>query len=273
MANRYLSLVKSDTDSKDRLEGLCKYLVRSVETSDSTKFSYVGVALQKKYSLDWIRHIKILLGHILDILQVLKPESHADSVLLALQLHTLIAFTSTNTWLLLKNNKQMAPLLPGLNQMCANILGALVVRGFYSTLKTVLFKGVCRNNVCLKPVSLVAILSLATRPLISSGFTGNLLTQFILHILTVPALVHHIEALTPEYMNSRLAELQLLPKCVELLCNDESMDQVIGSLQGTQILALLANLIHLFNAEPIATATEFGFPNFTVSLDLPIPTL
>lgn len=264
VASRFLAIPQARSqcpEFRERLERLCKYLIRSVETSESTKLSYIGVALNKKHSLDWIRHIKIFLGKCCDCLEHLKPESHVDSVSLALQLHTLIVFTSPNTWLLLQRNKQLSPLLPGMNQMCANILGYLVKRGFFGTLKTVLCKGICRNNVCLKPVSLVAILSLATRPLSSGGFTENLLTQFILHIMTVPALVHQIEALTPDYLNKLV---ELLPKCIQLLAS-ETWTNIIRNVQGTQILALLANIIHLFNAEQMEKAMDLGFPNFTVS--------
>lgn len=263
VASRFLSLANVPEDNH-RLERLCKYLIKSVETSDSAKFSYIGVALNKEHSLAWIRHIKIFLGKCCDALELLKPESHVDSVSLALQLHTLIAFTSPNSWALLKANKQLAKLIPGMNQMCANIMGALVKRGFFGTLKSVLFKGICRNNVSLKPVSLVAIMSLATRPLISGGFTENLLTQFIIHLLTVPALVYQVEALTPDFM-TKLTEMDLLFKCIQLLSDDGAMKTLVTSIQGTQILALLANLIHLFNAEPLAKATEQSFPNFTVS--------
>lgn len=266
VASRFLSiLTRNDwpVAHRERFERLCKYLIRSVETDSTTKSSYIGVALNQKYSLAWIRHIKIFLCKCCDLLEQLKPESHVDSVSLALQLHTLIAFTSPNTWMLLQKNKQLAPLLPGMNQMCANIMGALVKRGFFATLKMVLFKGVCRNNVCLKPVSLVAVLSLATRPLVSGGFTDNLMTQFTIQLLTVPALVYQIEALTPDYLQ-RLTEMELLSKCIQLLSNDEAMTVLIKSIQGTQILALLANIIHLFNVEPLARATEMSFPNFTV---------
>ena len=272
VVSRYLAITASKTEdsgpSLEKFERVCKYLIRSVETCDSAKFSYIGVALNKKYSLDWIRHIKILLSRCLRVMEVLKPESHPHSISLALQLHTLVVFTSPNTWLLLQKNKQLAPLLPGMNQMCANILGALVQSGFYPTLKTVLFKGICRNNVCLKPVSLVAILSLSTRPLISGGFTDNLMTQFILHMLTVPALIHQIETLTPDYM-SKLADIELLSKCIKLLSKEEAIQGIISSVQGTQILALLANLVHLFNAEPVQRAVELGFPDFTVRLQIP----
>lgn len=214
--------------------------------------------------MDWIRHIKIFLDRCCDSLALLKPESHIDSIALALHLHSLIVFTSPNTWLLLQRNKQLTPLLPGMNQMCANILGALVKRGYFATLKTVLFKGICRNNVCLKPVSLVAILSLATRPLVSGGFTENILALFILHILTVPALVHQIETLTPDYL-TKLTEMELLSKSIQLLSTEEAMSNLIQNVQGTQILALIANVVHLFNAEPCQKAIDLGFPNFTVS--------
>lgn len=69
-------------------------------------------------------------------------ETHTESITLALYLHTLVSFTSPNTWILLKA-KNLAALKPGMSQLCSNILGSLVQKGFFLTLRVsfvILFK-------------------------------------------------------------------------------------------------------------------------------------
>lgn len=61
-------------------------------------------------------------------------ETHAESITLALYLHTLVSFTSPNTWALLKQ-KNLAPLKPGMIQLCSNIMGSLVQKGFFLSLR------------------------------------------------------------------------------------------------------------------------------------------
>lgn len=104
-----------DSANYERLERLCRYLTASLE-SDSPKTSYIGVALNKDYSLAWIRHIKKLLYRCCMAMDLLRPEAHSDSISLALYLHTLVAFTSTNSWVLLRN-KSLAGLKPGKNEV------------------------------------------------------------------------------------------------------------------------------------------------------------
>lgn len=199
-------------------------------------------------------------------MEKLKPESHLDSISLALFLHTLVAFTSANTWNLLRN-KNLNSLKPGMIQLCNNIMGGLVQKGFYQSLKNVLWKGTCRSSVTLKPVSLTAIITLAIRPLLSSNFTENLMSMFVTKILSVPAILYQLENSSIECINS-LQTQNILEKCLNLLASEQSMRIVNNSLRGTESLALLANLIHLFNLEPLESAAELGFPNFVVSYNL-----
>lgn len=49
-------------------------------------------------------------------------------------LHTLVSFTSPNAWALLRA-QSLAGLKPGMSQLCNNILGALVQKGFFQHLK------------------------------------------------------------------------------------------------------------------------------------------
>lgn len=85
-------------------------------------------------SLSWIRHIKLLLLNCCLTLETLKPEANADGKCLAVLLHTLVALTSTNSWAVLKS-KNLELLRPGLAQLCHNITGFMVQKGFYITIK------------------------------------------------------------------------------------------------------------------------------------------
>jgi ubiquitin-protein ligase E3 B len=110
-----------------------RYLVSSLE-SDSIKLSYIGVALNKEHAIAWIAHMKDILWKCCCYLDELQPEFQADMRTILLYLHTLVAFTSTNTWILLRA-KHMEVLKPGLNQLCANMMGHLITKGFYVILK------------------------------------------------------------------------------------------------------------------------------------------
>ncbi|PSN54423.1 Ubiquitin-protein ligase E3B [Blattella germanica] len=180
ITSRFLYVWQDERD-KERFEKLCRYLVASLE-SDSIKLSYIGVGLNKEYALSWIPHMKDILWKCCCYLDGLRPEFPSDMRTILLYLHTLVAFTSTNTWIILRA-KHMEVLKPGLNQLCANIMGHLFTKGFYHH---------------LKHVSISAILTLALRPLISSGFSEKLMTMFLIHILSVPALVLHLQNLAPE---------------------------------------------------------------------------
>lgn len=243
---------ETDVNDTERLERLCRYLLASLD-SDSTRLSYIGVALQKEHSLAWIRHIKLLLYHCGECMKRLRPEHHADSVSLALHLRTLLAFTSPAQWTVLRS-RALAPLKPGMQQLCSNIMGGLVQRGFFQTLRTVLLRGTCRTQtVSLKPVSLAAIVQLATRPLVSAQFSGNLLSMFLVQVLSVPALVHHLQHLTPESLTT-LQTLDVLPHALDLLAEEQSLKIIANSMQGTQSLALIANLVQLYHLDASAAA-------------------
>ncbi|XP_037044995.1 ubiquitin-protein ligase E3B [Bradysia coprophila] len=260
-SSRFLvQFVKAKHLYYDRLERLCRYLIASLE-SESPKTSFIGVTLNKDLSIPWIRHIKMLLYECCEHMQKLKPEIHSESLSLALYLHTLVAFTSPNTWVLLKS-KALSSLKPGMTQLCSNIMGALVQKGFFQALRAVLVKGTCRTHVILKPISLKAIVTLSTRPLISGNFSENLLSMFVVQILSMPALIYFLE----QNANDSLQSLQshdILQRTLQLLIQDDSMKIITNSMQGTQSLALLANIVQLFYLEPMKNALESGYPSFT----------
>nr|CAD7429602.1 unnamed protein product [Timema monikensis] len=150
--------------------------------------------------------MKDILWKCCEYLNDLRPESAAEMRVVLLYLHTLVAFTSTNTWTVLKT-KHMELLKPGLNQLCANIMGdnwaglgpVRKVNCLYLlSIQSLLQRGLSRSKIALKHVSLSALVTLAIRPLVSAGFTEKLMTMFVIHILSVPALVLHVQNLAPE---------------------------------------------------------------------------
>lgn len=136
-ASHYLLITwkteQQNDDDRERLENLCRYLLKSID-SDSPKLSYIGVALNKEHSLSWIRHIKQLLFKCCSLLDSLKPETHRDTVSLALVLRTLVAFTCPNGWAILKC-KQLSVMKPAMQQICNNVLGFLIQKGFFLSLR------------------------------------------------------------------------------------------------------------------------------------------
>lgn len=127
-------------------------------------------------------------------------------------------------------------------------------------------KGTTRKVVSLKPISFKAVLSLSIQPLISGNFTENLMTMYIVQILSLPALVYQIEMNVNDSMQMFHTH-NMLERSLELLEKEQNMKIITNSLKGCQTLALLANLIHLFDLESIKsieTATKLGFPSFTV---------
>lgn len=61
-------------------------------------------------------------------------ENHADSVKLALFLHTLVVFTSPKSWGILKV-KQFDKMQVTMHKVCCNILGNVVQNGFYKIMR------------------------------------------------------------------------------------------------------------------------------------------
>lgn len=134
-ASHFLMIWKSEKDEENnvRLENFCRYLLSSIE-SESPKFSYIGVSLNKDHSLAWIRHVKQLLLKCCTFMDTLAPETHHHSVSLALMLRTLVAFTCPNSWAILRN-KQLTAMKPAMQQICNNILGFLIQKGFFLYLR------------------------------------------------------------------------------------------------------------------------------------------
>lgn len=231
-----------EEDDHQRFKNICRHVVASMD-DEGMKYCYVSVTLAKQHTLQWIRQIKILLGQCCRYLQNLKPESPNDIRSIMLHLHTLVTFTSTNTWKIfsVKSNESLKPVM---NQLCSNIMGQLVTKGLYTTLQQLLLKGLARTVPSLKGAALSAVINLAVRPMVAAQFSDNLVTQFVVHVLAVPALVLHLSTKSPECL-ALFVQHDILMNCISLLCGGQQSRAVMTTLEGGCTLSLIGNLIHL----------------------------
>ncbi|KAJ7400697.1 Ubiquitin-protein ligase E3B [Pitangus sulphuratus] len=115
---------------------------------------------------------------------------------------------------------------------------------FLKQLKILLTNGLARSRPSLSKGSLTAIFSLALRPVVAAQFSDNLLRSFLIHIMSVPAIMTHLATLTPE----RLAVIEshdLFRKFILFLSREAQCRDVCVCLEGSHTLCLLGNLVFL----------------------------
>uniref|UniRef100_A0A8I3PL30 Ubiquitin-protein ligase E3B n=2 Tax=Canis lupus familiaris TaxID=9615 RepID=A0A8I3PL30_CANLF len=246
IARKLLFLFRIKEDN-ERFEKLCRCILSSMEAENEPKVWYVSLALSKDLTLLWIKQIKHVLWYCCEFLEQLKPEILQDSRLITLYLTMLVTFTDTSTWKILRGKGET--LRPAMNHICANIMGHLNQHGFYSVLQILLTRGLARPRPCLSKGTLTATFSLALRPVIAAQFSDNLIRPFLIHIMSVPALVTHLSTVTPERLTV-LESHDMLRKFITFLRNEDRCRDVCESLEGCHTLCLMGNLLHLGSLSP-----------------------
>ncbi|XP_030915336.1 ubiquitin-protein ligase E3B isoform X2 [Geospiza fortis] len=239
---RKLLFVFNPKEDKERFEKLCRCILNSMDVENEPKVWYVSLALSKDLTLLWIKQIKDILWFCCEFLKQLKPDILQDSRLVNLHLTMLVTFTDTSTWKILRGKGET--LRPAMNHICANIMGHLNQKGFYSVLQILLTNGLARSRPSLSKGSLTAIFSLALRPVVAAQFSDNLLRSFLIHVMSVPAIMTHLATLTPE----RLAVMEshdLFRKFILFLSRESQCRDVCVCLEGSHTLCLLGNLVFL----------------------------
>ncbi|XP_032371646.1 ubiquitin-protein ligase E3B isoform X1 [Etheostoma spectabile] len=229
-------------EDKMRFEKLCRAILASMEVENEPKVWYVSLALSKDLTIPWLKQIKDVLWTCCQLLKNLKPDILQDNKLVTLYLTMLVTFTDTSTWRIVRGKGEA--LRPALTRICENIMGHLNQKGFYSILQILLTNGLARTKPSLSKGTLTAIFSLSLRPVIAAHFSDNLLRSFLLHIMSVPAIVSHLSVLTPECMAS-IQTHDLLRKFILFLSREEQCLDICVCLEGSHTLCLLGNLIHL----------------------------
>uniref|UniRef100_A0A8C5H7Y4 Ubiquitin-protein ligase E3B n=1 Tax=Gouania willdenowi TaxID=441366 RepID=A0A8C5H7Y4_GOUWI len=229
-------------EDKMRFEKLCRSILASMEAENEPKVWYVSLALSKDLTIPWLKQIKDVLWIGCQLLKKLKPDILQDNKLITLYLTMLVTFTDTSTWRIVRGKGEA--LRPALTRICENIMGHLNQKGFYSVLQILLTNGLARSKPSLSKGTLTAIFTLSLRPVIAAHFSENLLRLFLIHIMSVPAIVSHLNVLTPECM-SLIQTHDLLRKFILFLSREEQCSDICVCLEGSHTLCLLGNLIQL----------------------------
>uniref|UniRef100_A0A7N6AEX6 Ubiquitin-protein ligase E3B n=1 Tax=Anabas testudineus TaxID=64144 RepID=A0A7N6AEX6_ANATE len=236
-------------EDKMRFEKLCRAILASMEVENEPKVWYVSLALSKDLTIPWLKQIKDVLWTCCQLLKNLKPDILQDNKLVTLYLTMLVTFTDTSTWRIVRGKGEA--LRPALTRICENIMGHLNQKGFYSVLQILLTNGLARSKPSLSKGTLTAIFTLSLRPVIAAHFSDNLLRSFLIHIMSVPAVVSHLNVLTPEVnilsyiMGIIILTHDLLRKFILFLSREEQCSDICVCLEGSHTLCLLGNLIHL----------------------------
>ncbi|XP_056146463.1 ubiquitin-protein ligase E3B [Lampris incognitus] len=229
-------------EDKLRFEKLCRAILGSMEAENESKVWYVSLALSKDLTIPWLKQIKDILWVSCQLLKNLKPDILQDNKLVTLYLTMLVTFTDTSTWRIVRGKGEA--LRPALTRICENIMGHLNQKGFYSILQILLTNGLSRTRPSLSKGTLTAIFTLSLRPVIAAHFSDNLLRSFLIHIMSVPAIITHLNVLTPECM-ATIQTHDLLRKFILFLSQEEQCLDICVCLEGSHTLCLLGNLIHL----------------------------
>ncbi|KAK8739159.1 hypothetical protein OTU49_003508, partial [Cherax quadricarinatus] len=254
----FIKIFKLEKDEK-RFEIFTRYLLASMD-SENLQLSYVSCGMNKDLTLHWIQHMKDVLFIACKVLESLQAEVSSENRLISLYLHLLLAFTATNTWKIVRM-KNFEPLRPALNKLTENIMGDLVCRGLYTTLNHVLVRGLCRGKAALRGPAVTTITTLALRPLVAAQYSDKLLSLITIHILSVPALIHHLVTLAPEALQMFHAN-ELFERVVEFVQTEQNLRIVFNTLEGSYSLCLLANLVHLAYEEKDRALPRLAFPKF-----------
>ncbi|KAL4223687.1 Ubiquitin-protein ligase E3B [Mactra antiquata] len=235
----------SERQDKENLELICRYLLYTMDSED-LKVSYVSVSLLKEFVLSWIQQVKEVLWKCVICLKQIKPENHVEVKIMMVYLRMLVTFTHTATWKVIRGKGDA--LTAGMNQLCNNIMGHLNNKGLYPALQILLVKGLARSKIAFTKTSLTAVLTISLRPLMAANFSDNLLTLFVLNILSVPALIHHISVMAPDCLTILITN-RVFKRTLDLLTIEQSTRIIFNTLEGNYALCLLANLIQLGYSE------------------------
>ncbi|XP_064107609.1 ubiquitin-protein ligase E3B-like isoform X1 [Macrobrachium nipponense] len=257
-ATDFIKIFKKEKDVR-RFEVFTRYLVASMD-SDSVKLSYVSVGMNKELTVQWIQHMKDVLFIACKLLKGLQAEISIENRLISLYLHLLLTFTATNTWRILRGDN-FEPLRPALNKLTENLLADLVSRGLYTTLNSVLVRGLCRGRIAIRGPAITTVITLALRPLIAAQYSDKLLSLTTIHILSIPALVHHLGTVAPEALQM-FHKHGIFERVVEFVQTEQNLRIIFNTLEGSYALCLLANLIHLAYEERESAFPTLAFPKF-----------
>eukprot|EP00092_Neocalanus_flemingeri_P010639 GFUD01011461.1.p1 GENE.GFUD01011461.1~~GFUD01011461.1.p1 ORF type:complete len:1075 (-),score=293.24 GFUD01011461.1:251-3475(-) len=242
----------------DQFEVMLRYIIASLD-SDSPKTSYIGVFLNKSHSVAWIEHIKQVCSQASLVMASMSTDHPAYSRKAAFFVLVLISFTSTNTWRLLRT-PALSSLAPHMTSICHTVTGHLVQTGLLTNLRHILLTGLASSKVSLSRTTLSAIMTLALRPVMYGSYSDQMVSLYLLNILSVPGLVQHVATMCPDSLATLQGEKEedqsLLLATVRLLSQDQQLKIHFNALEGSYALCLTANLVQLVSMAPSLTSSQ-----------------
>lgn len=241
----------------DQFEVMLRYIISTLD-SESPKTSYIGVFLSKAHSVAWIEHIKHLCRAASKVLATMSKDHPAYTKKAAFFVLVLISFTSTNTWRILKT-PALSSLAPHMTSICHTVTGDLVQTGLMTNLKHLLLTGLACTKVCLSRTTLSAVMTLALRPVVYGSYSDQMVSLYLLNILSIPGVVQQVATMCPDSMTMLQGEdkdQELLLAIVKLLSQDQQLKIHFNALEGSYALCLTANLVHLVSLAPSLTSSQ-----------------
>ncbi|KAH7646304.1 Ubiquitin-protein ligase E3B [Dermatophagoides farinae] len=225
-------------------ENICKQTFLTSLFSSDPQYSYVGILiLHPELTTDWKQQIIYIATTACSFLKQLKPEqpNHQGSIVIFLNI--LVSFTSTSSWLILRQNDYDQYRILG-EKICHQVINELVSHNLFECLNDLLMKGLTRTKPSLKKLSLTAIITISIRPLQNSSYSDQNIRKFLLYIFSLPALIYHLNILAPEAIQILYRE-PILKRSIELLSVEEHSRELFAQLEGNYTLCLLANHVNL----------------------------
>ncbi|OTF82512.1 ubiquitin-protein ligase E3B-like protein [Euroglyphus maynei] len=224
-------------------ENICKQTFLTSLFSSDPQYSYVGILIHHpELTEDLQQQIIHIATTACSFLKQLRPEqpNHQGSIVIFLNI--LVSFTSTSSWLILRQNDEQYRLLG--EKICSQVIDELVSHNLFECLNDLLMRGLIRTKPSLKKLSLTAIITITIRPLQNSSYSDDYIRKFLLYILSLPALIYHLNILAPEALQILYRE-PILKRSIEFLSVEEYSREIFAELEGNYTLCLLANHVNL----------------------------
>ena len=151
-----------------------------------------------------------------------------------------MTFFNVNSWKLRPHQEHLRPTL---NALSLKLLTHAVANDFLPNLQRLLLNSVVKQRPLLGRASLIAVTTLALRPLVLN-FSEDYLTLLVVHFLSVPAIIHQMRTIAP-FSLTCLQQQNILPLVITMLADDAKMKSVAESMDVLHSLCLLANLVDL----------------------------
>lgn len=237
MLARTPKVIESAKEQKDikLLCNICRHIIISLD-STSKETSFVAAFLNKDTIKDATSLITSIFSQIPGILNSINPEKAAEVKHWQCLIHFIIVFSTSSNWPLVRNAPQVHPILNGL---CLKMMGVFYEQKMYEQLASSLFVAVNGHKTVINVETVNAQFSIIYKPLkTSTTESPELLSIFVLKVLTCPAILVHLNPQNVEQIKST----QIFERTLSWLRSNP--EEIESGMDVRILINLLANLVH-----------------------------